>query len=61
MCWDACSNLNAGDSVIHSEVVYPEFELISNPVKDMLLLGAASCNKLKDVLSYVTFFLSVPE
>lgn len=32
-CWEQCD---------HPEVVYPQFELISNPVKEVLLLGDAS-------------------
>lgn len=51
--------LSAGDSVIHPEVAYPEFKLISNPVKEVLLLGDASCSSLSSVLTYVPFFLGL--
>lgn len=45
--------------MIHPEVAYPEFKLISNPVKEVLLLGDASCSSLSSVLTYVPFFLGL--
>lgn len=48
-----------GNSVIHPEVAYPEFKLISNPVKEVLLLGGASCSSLSSVLTYVPFFIGL--